>query len=403
MLEDDIVRDSMKIFVNSILQKIDGNELKQNRDYYVEEGATETITIKQEGEEILEGDEELRVEKLINDYHENNPLGPLNFFKNKVKIPFSFTFTQKGNGSKAIRVATLFVGSEICNIKLNNILVGVGEDRSIKIAKYKAAAEGLQRIKMKYGEDILKTKDQRKQKAFNEIKEELASDEEKGLNYDIYLDEVYDMVKLLFEELDNSKGDSHTIQTKLEVFLIKYERSLIPINDIAFIQKFIAKIFYFNQTISIHFNNPMLVGSFRDDCCNIKHKVIDLLFTHHLSEEEMMECTDNLIKNFKHALKDLYSIFNSDIFINIRNKINEKNMDLEIIFKDRDYSFNLIIRSLDEENKDFAQFFKYLPSHNEKIYSKVKNFQNFNIMKRLLRSWRLFFIYILGENSILFL
>lgn len=360
MLEDDMVRDSMKMFANSLKQK------KEN---------ISPCKYSSKSNDILnDEDEEIRVEMLIKEFHKKNPLVNLNFFKEKAKIPYSFTFTQRGNGKQRTTIATLYVGSEIC-IYTYLHLVGIGEDRNIKIAKYKAAEEGVKNIKSKYGENILKTKEERKCKSTYEIKEELSSVDYEGDHS--FLENLFEKCNSMLNGFDN----------KFELFLSKYERSIIPINDINFIQSFIAKIVYFNKTISIHFNNPILVGSFVNNCSNSKHKIIDILFTHKLQNDEMIPSINNLIKNFKNALKDLYLIFNSEVIVNPINKYDDKNLDLIVIFKGRDYSFNIMIRSSDN-----AVFYNYLPTHNEIINSKFlnncKNFDNFNILKRIIRSWR---------------
>jgi hypothetical protein len=115
MLEDSLVRDSMKIFVKSLMNKKedDARALIKNN---IEEGDLNSNIIKEDNMlcELNEEDEIERVEKTLREYHQNNPLIKLNFFKNKVKIPFSFTYTHKGSHQNRLKVATLYVGSEIC-------------------------------------------------------------------------------------------------------------------------------------------------------------------------------------------------------------------------------------------------------------------------------------------------
>jgi len=103
----------MKMFVKGVLLKKEEDsrsqvKLKENPN---EDEEGEYTRIKEEQMlEITDSQEKERVEKLLREYQENNPLIKLNFFKNKVKIPFSFTYSQKPK----LKIATLFVGSEIC-------------------------------------------------------------------------------------------------------------------------------------------------------------------------------------------------------------------------------------------------------------------------------------------------
>lgn len=63
-------------------------------------------------------------------------------------------------------------------------------------------------------------------------------------------------------------------------------------------QKILAKLFYVNKTISINFNDPLIVGSFSGDCMSIKHKVIDMIFIHKLNLDDFKLCSDSLLNNF---------------------------------------------------------------------------------------------------------
>jgi hypothetical protein len=104
----------MKMFVKGVLLKKEDDlrsqvKIKENLNEEEEDG--EYLKIKEEQMlEITEKEEKERVEKLLKDYYQNNPLVKLNFFKNKVKIPFSFTYSQKPK----LKIANLYVGSEIC-------------------------------------------------------------------------------------------------------------------------------------------------------------------------------------------------------------------------------------------------------------------------------------------------
>jgi hypothetical protein len=142
MLEDSVVRDSMKIFVKGLLLKIEDNlrsQVKIKDDFLEDE--EELMRIKQEQGGItntindpnVDEEEKQRVDKLLKEYHQNNPLIKLNFFKNKVKIPFSFTTIQRGSNRNRVVVATLYVGSEICI--LNKIYLNISWRR--RRQKYK--------------------------------------------------------------------------------------------------------------------------------------------------------------------------------------------------------------------------------------------------------------------------
>jgi hypothetical protein len=117
MLQDGIVRDSMKIFVSELISRNDGmnhskmimNNLEKEIDLKSMKNEHDSIP-----EELDTEGEIVRVEKLTEDYIQNNPFIKLNFFKNKVKIPVSFTFRWRGDNRTRYCRANLFVGSEIC-------------------------------------------------------------------------------------------------------------------------------------------------------------------------------------------------------------------------------------------------------------------------------------------------
>lgn len=115
LLEDPVVRDSLKMFVKGVLLKKEEDlrshiKIKENPNNEEEEDGEYDRIKEEQMMEITEKEEKERVEKLLKEYYQNNPLVKLNFFKNKVKIPFSFTYSQKPK----IKIATLYVGSEIC-------------------------------------------------------------------------------------------------------------------------------------------------------------------------------------------------------------------------------------------------------------------------------------------------
>lgn len=116
MLEDNVVRDSMKLFVKSLIIKNDEEKGLTNIKEMAEDNNFDLKIVEHDQDiESIDQNEKARVEKLLLEYHKNNPLNKLNFFKNKVKIPFSFTHGQRGSNKKRIWTCTLFVGSEICN------------------------------------------------------------------------------------------------------------------------------------------------------------------------------------------------------------------------------------------------------------------------------------------------
>jgi len=113
--------------------------------------------------------------------------------------------------------------------------------------------------------------------------------------------------------------DTLCLQKKFELFLLKYERNILPINDFNEMEKTLAKLFYVNKTISINFNDPLLVGSFSGDCVSIKNKVIDLIFVHKLNREDFKICLDSLINNFNSIFNETQS--QPDIKMKNKNEI----------------------------------------------------------------------------------
>jgi hypothetical protein len=305
MLEDTFVRDTLKIYVKELIYKKESEmrsdiKLKENIDD-IDDGITDPTSntnniSSYENSNIQSTEQEKeRVEKLLSEYHQNNPLIKLAFFKNKVKIPYSYTFIVRGK----IHYVTLYVGSEV---------FGVGEDINLKVAKYKASAEGLQKIKQIYGESILVTKEERKQKKGFEIKEDITPEEDKEFegisNKNYNPKENLEMIIELIAELNKNMNESSILQKKFELFLLKYERNLIPVNDLQEIQKILAKVLYTNKSVSMHFDSPIIVGSFQNSCSRSNHKVVDILFTHKIKPEDMKTSTESLMKNFNLIFDD---------------------------------------------------------------------------------------------------
>jgi hypothetical protein len=217
-----------------------------------------------------------------------------------------------------------------------------------------------------------------------QIKEDVCSDEENDneLRNEFIVDDCYTKINELILELESreQKGNEefNELQKKFEIFLIKYERSLIPCNNPTEVQKFLSKIFYYNKTLSIHFNNPILVGSFGGNCVSCKNKVIDLLFTHDLTEIDMKEHSENLLKNFINALKDV----GVDHSIQQLVKIDKLNYDVEIGSREKDYVYKLMLR------KNCEPFYEYLGIHERSLAHAINNQVNFTSLRRLIRSWR---------------
>ena len=125
----------------------------------------------------------------------------------------------------------------------------------------------------------------------------------------------------LIEDLNKNNNDYSHLQRKFEMFCLKYERNLIPINDFNDIEKILSKIFYINKTMSIHFDGPILIGSFINNCHSIKNKFIDILFTHKLTVDDFKKGVDQLLKNFNMIFNDT----NSQPLIKFTNEKDELN------------------------------------------------------------------------------
>lgn len=235
----------------------------------------------------------------------------------------------------------------------------------------------------------MKTKEERKNNIISNINEDIVSNDETSLRNEFAFNENYKNIIQLINDLNKHNDQKSNLQRKFEIFCLKYERSLIPINDLNHIEKFLAKVFYTNKTFCIHFDDPIIIGSFSGNCVSANNKVIDILLSHKLDFKNFPYSVDILIKNFKNIICE----FNVESDVKVHNKIDEINLDLEFVFQDRDYSFNLLLREY-EKNKKFIE---YIKTHNELNTKEFKEpIQNFNILKRLFRSWRrkfeLFFI-----------
>jgi hypothetical protein len=165
----------------------------------------------------------------------------------------------------------------------------------------------------------------------------------------------------------------------LEIFLLKFERCSIPVANYLEIHKILSLIFYSNTTLSIHFSNPILAGSFLFDCPSIFNQTVDIIFYHSLKPEEIKNAIEFLIKKFKNLL----SYICQDCVVNIKNRINETNLDVLIKLQNKDYSFRFMIR-----DDQFKSYIYYIKVHNTKVNNMVKYSINFNVLRRIFRIWR---------------
>lgn len=185
--------------------------------------------------------------------------------------------------------------------------------------------------------------------------------------------------------IQNSKDIIRTINYNIsnptffnmEMLLLNFERYSVVQEDYVEIQKMLSLIFHSGKTISIHFNNPMLIGSFQYDCANVYNLVIDILFYHQM--KDVKESIDILLKNFKVLIKET----TSELIFNIINRINETNMDISVKIPNKNYSFRLLIR-----DEKFRPFITYLKVHNSQVNHQIINPTNFNILRRIFRIWR---------------
>ncbi len=186
----------------------------------------------------------------------------------------------------------------------------------------------------------------------------------------------------LIKEVDaicNLKENEHFRLINVEFFLTSLERNLIPHHEYLEIHKILSLIFYSNRSLSIHFSNPSLAGSFQYDCANRFNLVVDIILYHSISKENMKEGIEQLVSKFKVLVKD-----NSNLLLtHITNRLNETNLDLIIRFKYKPFSFRFIIR-----DDEFKQFIYYLKTHNNKVNRKIDNPSIFISLRRLFRFWR---------------
>ncbi len=187
--------------------------------------------------------------------------------------------------------------------------------------------------------------------------------------------------EILKDLLDfTSTTDKNSLmQSNLELMLFRLERCCIPLQNYVEIHKALSLLFHLNKTLSIHFNNPILIGSFQYDCPSVLHQTVDLLLYHTLNADQIKDSLDNLVKKFKDVLKD----FCQDFFVNIFNRVDETNLDVMLRCKTKAYSFRLIIR-----DERFKVYIYYLKVHNSRVNNQVKHTTIFNILRRLLRIWR---------------
>ena len=244
----------------------------------------------------------------------------------------------------------------------------------------------MKKIKDKYGEESLKYKGlERRKNKFRLIEEEKIKAETsmepiplKSLQFQSNEDISQNVNELC------SKGDANSVTLQdLEIFLLKFERFAIPTKNYLEIHKFLSLIFYSNKTLSIHFKNPILAGSFLYDCPHVFNQTVDIIFYHSLNQEEIKDAIEILIKK----LKQLLNYICSEFVIKIKNRINETNLDVLIKLKNKDYSFRLLIR-----DDEYKQFIYYIKVHNTKVNNQVRFSINFNLMRRIFRIWR-YFIY----------
>lgn len=256
-------------------------------------------------------------------------------------------------------------------------------DVNIRVAKYKAAEQGMKKIKEKYGEEALKYKAVERRKSKLLLTEQKQKEEEESIaavpcKVSGSLKKNEEIMKDVNDFFDY--GDFHgEKEMTLEFFLINFERSIIPVNEYLEVHKVLALIFYSNKTLSIHFSNPTLAGSFQYDCPNSLNMSIDIILFHQIKPIEIKEAMEMLISKFKLILKDI----SSDFLVNITNRINSTNLDLHIRLKNKPYSFKFLIR--DEE---FKQFIYYLKTHNSRVSSGIKYPIVFISLRRFFRIWR---------------
>jgi hypothetical protein len=242
------------------------------------------------------------------------------------------------------------------------------------VARFRAAEEAIKKLKDKYGEEALKYR------AVEKRKNKLLALEEEEKKKQISMDPVVFKISFQIKTPDLIKNikefaeKSSIAHFNLEILLGKYERLLIP--DYYDIQKMLALIFHSNKTLSIHFSNPILTGSFQYDCGSTFHPVIDVILFHELPASEIKSAVEILVSKLKLLFKEEYR----DPIFKISNRKNEKDFDLNLNFEDKFFSVRFMIR--DEESRNLIY---YLKLHNSKICQNLLWPVTFNSLRRLIR------------------
>jgi hypothetical protein len=237
----------------------------------------------------------------------------------------------------------------------------------------------MKKIREKYGEEACRYKavERRKQKLI--LQEEEQQKKENSMiplpcrvSYSTNTQELMNGITNYFSIEKNEN-------INLEIFLLKFERSLVPESSYNQIQKLLALLLYSNKTLSIHFSNPILAGSFQYDCGYSLNPVVDLILYHELDPESIKEAMENLIIKLKFVLKEDCP----NLTANIINRMNETNLDIKIKIPCKSFSFRLMIR--DDIHKHFIY---YLKVHNSKVSQGVQFPTVFNGLRRIFRVFR---------------
>lgn len=375
MLEDKVLKDTMRMYIDTKSITRDCFLKKKDEDIYAikEEDETKKLQFKQSDTDHL------RVKAIIDEYNKNtrtNPICMLDSFRNKHNIPFSFTYTEKNKMHKAV----VYVGGEICKI-VKLIIVGFGVDANIRVARYKAAEEAIKKVKEKYGDDSLQFKGMIRRQNKANVLEQIEKQRGEAINSSITIsntsnsDDLLKETLRLFRKDDTDSGN----QLKLEAFITVFERSIIPISEYFEIQKLLCLFLQAEKPLSIHFDNPILAGSFLYDCPYRQNLTVDIIFPHKSTQNALKENVDILLKNLKLATKDHFP----EIFITIKNRLNDTNLDLLVRIKAKNFTMRLLIR--DEAHRNLINYLKY---HNAKVSANLKQPDIFNALRRLFRLFR---------------
>jgi hypothetical protein len=255
-------------------------------------------------------------------------------------------------------------------------LDGYGVDANIRVARFRAAEEAIKKLKEKYGEEALKYRAVEKRK--NKILALEEEEKKKEISMDPLVFKVSHRVKAedVIKNLKEFASRCNIAEFNLEIFLAKYERLMIP--DYFHIQKMLALIFHSQKTLSIHFSNPILTGSFLYDCGSSFHPVVDIILFHELPVTEMNSAMEILVSKLK-------LLFNEEPDFNISNRKNETDFDLNLSFVNTINGFSLRFMIRDEESRSFIY---YLKLHNSKLCQNLSWPVTFNSLRRLLRVLR---------------